>query len=298
MCNREVQGGSHRPDVVRSRSAAATDHRGPRREHARHHPSEVVRAGRIDELAFDTLGQAGVRHDRARDLDVGSAGALEGVEAGLRADAAVHAQDIDASFDESRGRRFGGRSVGQLELLTERQLGDDRDVGCPPGFVDRQEEVVEVGEGLDDEQVDAPLQEALDLLPERLADASFGVVDRAASRSAKWPDGAADERLVTGYVPCLAGELCPTTIERARLGGEPVRRQANPVRAEGRGLDCVRAGLQVFAMDRADHVRAGDDELIQRRPLRDAAAEQQCAHGAVEQERAPREPLVEALPFA
>ena len=85
--------------------------------------------------------------------------------------AAVDADDIDGRGleDSRRGRRR--RPVGELELLAERHLGDDRVVvGRLARLVDREEQVSEVDERLDHEQVDAALEEAVDLLAEGSAD--------------------------------------------------------------------------------------------------------------------------------
>ena len=58
-----IDGAPHRRDVLGRRPAAPADDGGPRVEHVADHPPEVVGAGRVDELALDALGQAGVRED-------------------------------------------------------------------------------------------------------------------------------------------------------------------------------------------------------------------------------------------
>ena len=89
---------------------------------------------RVDELALDPLGQAGVRDDRAGRGRRRRAGpnALERLEAGVRPGAAVDADHVDRRRLEGRRGRRRRRPVGQLELLAERQLGDDRQVGRSP----------------------------------------------------------------------------------------------------------------------------------------------------------------------
>ena len=66
---------------------------------------------------------------------------LERLDARVRAAAAVDPDDIGAGRQQgSRGDRRR-RPVGQLELLSEGQLGDDRQVGRPARLVDREEQV-------------------------------------------------------------------------------------------------------------------------------------------------------------
>ena len=58
----------------------------------------------------------------------------------------------------------------------------------------------------------------------------------------------------------------PRRVEPAGLVGEAVRREPDPVGAERRGLDQVRAGGEVLAVDGADQVRPRLDELVEARP--------------------------------
>ena len=80
-----------------------------------------------------------------------------------------------------------------------------------------------------------------------------------------------------------------------RLVGQAVRGEPDPIRAEAGRLDQVRAGLEVFAMDRADEIRARRRQLVEAGALGQATAEQQGSHPAVGQQRGDGEPLGEAL---
>ena len=99
-------------------------------------------------------------------------------------------------------------------------------------------------------------------------------------------DADADPRIAAADVAGLAGDLGCPAIQATRLGGQAERVQAQPVGPEREGLDEVRAGVEVLAVDRPDEVRAGRRQLVQAGALRDAAREQQRAHAAVRQERA------------
>jgi hypothetical protein len=178
---RRIERGAHRRDVGRRRAAAAADDRAPARASAATIAPKYAGSGRVDELALDALGQAGVRQDRAGRLAVRRAPNARAPRAAHAARAAVHADHVDRRRGQERrgGRRR--RPVGELEVLAERELGDDRQVGRRAArLVDRDQQVPQVDEGLEDEEIDAALEQAVDLLPERLADP--GLVERSRSR--------------------------------------------------------------------------------------------------------------------
>ena len=113
-------------------------------------------------------------------------------------------------------------------------------------------------------------------------------------RAAKRPDRPRDQHVPAGDVPCLAGDLGAAPGEASGLVREAVGRQADAVRPERRGLDEIGTGVEVLAVDGADQVRASGDQLVEVRPLRDAAREQQRAHRPVGQDRPGREPFPQA----
>ena len=98
-----------------------------------------------------------------------------------------------------------------------------------------------------------------------------------------------------GRLAGLAGQLGAAAVQSTGQLLEPVLGQAEAVGAEGVGLDGVRAGLDVLAVDRRDELGPGQDELVQAGALRDAARVEQRAHGAVEQERPAPQPDPEAF---
>ena len=166
---------------------------------------------------------------------------------------------------------LGRRAVGQHEVLAEGHRGDDRHVRRPVGLVDGEQQVVEVEERLDHEQVDAALEQAVDLLPERRPDRGLVGVAELAGRRTQRADRAADPRVPAADVPGLAGDLGRPAVEARRVVGEAVGVEADPVGAEGQRLDEVGAGVEVLAVDRRDEVRAGRRQLVEARALRDPA---------------------------
>ena len=155
----------------------------------------------------------------------------------------------------------------------------------------------QVDERLDHEQVDAALEQSVDLLAEGRPDRGVVEVEQLARRRPERADRARDEGVATGDVAGLAGDLGGPAVEASRVAGQPERREPDPVRPERGRLDQLRAGVEVLAVDRADEVRPGRRELVEAGPLRDAAGEQQRPHPAVEQDRRPGQALPEPLPL-
>ena len=215
----------HRRDVLGRRPAAPADDRRPRVEHVADHPPEVVGAGRVDELALDPLGQAGVRAGWP-----GPAGAhrRERIQAAHRPGAAVDPDDVDVGDAGQRRRRDPGRRpVRQREVLAERQQRDDRQVGgSGPRLLDRDRQVVDERERLEPEQVGAAFEQPVDGLAEAAPDRPLVEVQDLARRRAERPDGPGHEHVPAGHVARLARDLGATPREPARLVAQAVRARA------------------------------------------------------------------------
>src|SRR5262249_29172933 len=144
--------------------------------------------------------------------------------------------------------------------------------------------------GLDDQQVDAALDQRAGLLVEDLdqapeADvAEGGVVGRG--QEAGGPDRAGHEAVGAG---CLAGDLSRPAVDLDRVVREPplVELQAAPL--EGVGLEHLGAGIEHGAVDALDDVGTIEDERLMALALEATVvllAElellERCAHAAVE----------------
>ena len=119
-------------------------------------------------------------------------------------------------------------------------------------------------EGLEPEDVDTALEQALDLSPGTPRGPRL-VEMRATSRVGRpeRPHRAGDEHVAAGHVARLARELCAAPGQPAGLSARPCGARRTPVRPERRRLDDVGAGLQVLAVDRPDQLRPGRDELVE-----------------------------------
>ena len=165
-------------------------------------------------------------------------------------------------------------------------------------LLDTEQQLVEVAERLEQQDVGAAFEEALDLLAEGVAhDLSHG----DARGRGRVPRGARSTRP-------RARPSCPATSRASRAScaarrlirparsARPYGARRKPVGAERVRLDRVRAGLDVLTVDRADQLRLRLDEAVERRALRHSPAEQQRAHRAVKQQRGTRQPLGEGAP--
>ena len=94
--------GPHRRRVVGSGSAAAADDARSGGEHLRNHFAEVLRPGRVDEVALDTLRQARVRDDAASYGGGRQPGLDQRLQTYERPGSAVDADSIDSRRRQSR----------------------------------------------------------------------------------------------------------------------------------------------------------------------------------------------------
>ena len=183
--------------------------RAPASSEPRHDRAELGAARRVDEPALDALGQAGVGHDRARRVAVGrGAVALQRIETRERPDAAVDADRVDAGRRSARPTTASG-VVPSASVTSSPNVIDaiDGDVGGAMGLVDREQQVREVEERLEDEQVHAALEEPVDLLAEGGPDRRLVGMAELARRRAQRADAAADPRVAAADVARLAGDL-------------------------------------------------------------------------------------------
>ena len=292
-----VEGRPHLGDVIGRRAAAAADDPRAGRQHARRHRPEILGAGGVDEAPLEPLRQTGVRHDRpcGRAADR-PAHRLEGVEAGRRPRTAVDPDRVGAG----PGQRFGGRpraaAVGEDELFAECQRGDDRHIRRPSSLLDGEQQLPEIRERLEDDDVGATLEQALDLLSECRAGGRLRDVRQAPCRRAERSHGTADERIAAAHLAGLAGELCRAPVELADATLQAPGRESLTIRPERQGLDQLGARLEILPMGSPDHLRMTRDELLEAGALGHAPAEQERAQPAVDEDRAGGETTPEALP--
>ena len=164
------------------------------------------------------------------------------------------------------GRRRGARRSGATTTDADR--------------VERDEQLVEVVEGLDHEQVDAASLEQLRLFREEPSPvfAPVGVAERA--------DRAADVDVAARDLARLARQLDGRAVDRGQVVLEEVGAQLAPVGAEAVRLDQVGAGADEAEMQRDHALRSAQVRLLGR-PEAGHRRGEQDARAAVADQRRP-----------
>ncbi len=205
---------------------------------------------------------------------------LDGLEHDLRADRAVAADHVHGPFVQLAREGLGIRAVGQVAVVVDGDLGDDGHLvagGLARGE-DGLAQLVEVGEGLEDQQVDAGLEQRLDLLAEDGARLGEGGGTERLDADAQRSDRAGHEGRLSGR---LARQAHAGLVDGLQLLGEAEGGQARAVGAEGVGLEDLRAGLDVLLVDFLHQGGRGEVELVEAAVDEDALAVQHGPHGAV-----------------
>ncbi len=163
-----------------------------------------------------------------------------------------------APLSAQRLRHPGGRIAQQGAVVAgEGHRGHHRQVADLAGGRDGFAQLVQVAEGLQDQQIRPGLGQGRDLLGEGLA--GLLGLDAAERRQAhpQRADVAGHQHLPEGRHRHPARQLHPGPVDLGDLVLQAVRGQLVAVGAEGVGLDDLRPGLDVRAVDLRHQRRAG-----------------------------------------
>ncbi len=220
---------------------------------------EIAGAGSVIETALVKLGFSGARINREKlvlfNLELG-----EEVDAGLRTGGAVKADDIGAGRAEDfhrLGKSFAGD---EPALFADGERGDDRDVAEILKDLEREQQLVQGREGLEENQVTAAVEQRADLL----AKDGLAVLDgklTIGGSERKRADRSADED-VRLALDGLAGDLGGAPVDFADLMIESEAGKPDAVRAEAVRLDHLRAGVGVFAVNAFEQLGLADVDLF------------------------------------
>ena len=159
---------------------------------------------------------------------------------------------VAPAASSSGANRSGGVPSSVFAVLLGRHLRDDRQVGDDPDGIDGGADLVQIAEGLEDEQIDAALEQRLRLLAEvlaRLVDAGLAPrLDADAQRTDRAGHVRAVARRATRDPRALDVDL-------AQRVGQAERAELDAVRAERVRLDDVGAGADVLVVDLLHQVR-------------------------------------------
>ena len=246
----------HGGDVGGRRAAAAADDRGAGLHEVARDLAEVVGRGGVDRPPRDVPGVAGVRHRGDGDADPRD-DLLEDLERLLRADRAVHADDVRPRLLERRQRLDDLGPERRLAVGEERHRGEDRDLLREVARgLDRLDRLEPRGEGLEEEEVDLLLEEDPDLLGEELADHRLRERPVGLDELAERPDVARDEDVLAGGG--LVGEPDGGAVDLLEGVGPVELGELDPVRVPGVRRQDLRARLDVVVVDLPDELGLGD----------------------------------------
>jgi hypothetical protein len=181
----------------------------------------------------------------------------------LRPDRAVGADHRHRQAGQDGGdlaRRLAAEGV---RVVGERRLRDQRQIGDRGGDRDRLHQLVQVAEGLQDQQVGRAVgDEREDLLPDHLHPL-VGADPAALQRGHRGRDRPGHQHLTAGPVGGGPGQPDPGPVDLRDLVRETVVGQPEPVGAERVGLDDVRARRQVAVVDGGHQAGVGQVQLGQ-----------------------------------
>src|SRR5438034_66563 len=160
--------------------------------------------------------------------------------------------------------RRGGRLRSSGSPLAAVVRGDGQ-VGDRADRFDGERDLGEIGERLDDEGVDATLEEPLRLLPERGARVLRRHAPEGRQVLAERTDGAENQNITPGRLAHVTGEPDAAAVDLSHLALEPVHRELEAVGAEGVGLDQVGPRGDVVGVDRLHEPRVVQVEDVEAR---------------------------------
>ncbi len=280
-----AQGGLHRPDMTGSGAAAAANKLHPGLDQLAGEAGHVLRRAEINVPPIHGARHAGIGHG-----DQGQVGgprhALNGGEHGRRSHAAVAADSIRAPLGQSRGGRLRGRAVQAVGILIDRHHHQNRQrrgrgLRRKNGLL----RLVQRGNGFDQQQIDAALRQAANLLRKGCARLIEADLSQRLQTHAQGTDGARNPGLsallVGPLVHCLARQLGSGPVDLDHLVREAIALQTQGIGAKSIGLDNLRARLQIFLVDGSHQFRLGEIQFVVAAVDEDAASVQAGAHGPI-----------------
>ena len=280
-----AHGRAHGANVVGRGAAAAAHELHSRLDGLAGKAGHVLRRAEVDIATLDGARHAGVGHGGQRQRG-GRAHGFNGGEHRGRSGGAVDPDGVRAPLGEQRGGQRGGCAVQAVALLVHRHHHQHGQKGSDlAGGVERFAGLVQRGHGLDDQQVNAFHGQGADLLGKGGASlVQAGLAQRLQAHPQR-TNRAGHKRgsglLVFEVFDGLPGQLYPGDVDFGDFIRQPMAGQPEAVGAKGVGLDDLRAGLQVFFVNRQDQARVGEVQLVVAAVDEDAAGVERSAHGAV-----------------
>lgn len=251
----------------------------------------------VDGLHILEDGQSGVG------LDHDGEGAVFAVDAGdlggavhVHAGAAVEGDEVGAAFRGEGGGAVGvdahhGDVEGAVGGEVVGEGGDDGGGAGGLGGGDSDAEFLEGGLGFDDDGIGAGLDEGEGLF---VVDGLGLVLGHIAVRFEDGAEGAEVAEHAAGAVAeGLAGDADSGLVDGADVVGVAVAGEDSAAAAEGIGDEAIGAGFGVAALDLEDAFRVGEVPVFATAALFEAGEHELGAHGAVADEAAVADEVVE-----
>ena len=216
----------------------------------------------------------------------------EDTEQPLRSEGAVGPEDGDRQPAQGDRHLARALSTERPPVVREGHLRDDGQLAQLVGDLHGLDHLVQVSERLEDEQLDATLEQRLHLLPERFH-ALAGADPASLPERRRRRDRAGHEDLPARGRLRLQGEAGAFPVDQPGLVGAAVHGQPEWGGAEGVGLDHVRPAGHVALVDRPHQPRVGEVQLRQRTVQRHAGAVEHGSHGPVADQEALRHRVTE-----
>ena len=175
------------------------------------------------------------------------------------------------------------------------ELRNDGQAGKRADRFDGQQDFLDVGKRFEDEEIDAALFERQRLFVKNGQDLIRLRMARLHT-DAERTDRAGNQNFARGGFARFAGNFHAAAVQALHFVAKAERCELEAIRAEGVGLDDLRAGFDVRLMHAKDRFGLGGVQLIEA-ALRAHRFVQHRTHGAIGDEDGIFQPLVEVLNF-
>ena len=268
--------------MLRGGTAAAADNAGaftPERECV---IAEIFRSGRVHHAAFYLLRPAGIGHYREAAIGHGFAHQFEDFEQLVGPSRTVDADHIGTGSLEAAGDL--GRGIPQQGAVVagEGHGGDHGQLGGGGfGSFHTLDDLVKVGEGFQNDQVNSGFSQGADLFL-KCVKSLFGLhAAEGGQAHAQRTNIPGNENVFERSFDHFAGQDHPGSVDLFHFIGQPMLCQFEAVGAEGVGLDHPGTSLDVITVHFGHQRGLFQVERVKAGLQFDPAAVQQGAHGAV-----------------
>ncbi len=241
------------------------------------------------------VGHAGDRRNGSVPLAQVTDQRLDDRQQPLRSDGAVCPDGGNAQPVEPRGDLLRRAAADGAAVLGEGHRGDDRQVARLARGADRLRHLVQAADRLQHEEVDASLEQRLDLLAKRRAHRLRRDDAEGRQGAPGRTDRARHQRRATSDLTRFACQAHRLLVDLAHPVGEPERLQFEAIGAKGIRLQQVRAGVEIGAVRVEDELGTGEIERVERLVEGRPGGIEHGADGAIGEDRSSGESVEQRM---